>query len=607
MEVSSQALKYHRTLCTDFAAACFLNIGQDHISPIEHPDFEDYFASKLRIFQQGAVNCVNLDCDHADRVLEAAKAAGKPVFTFSQKDQEADVYAAQVRKRGGDILFRVRTRRYLREFRLTMPGLFNVENALAAICVCEALAIPERCIYVGLMKARVPGRMEVYTNADETVTAIVDYAHNRMSFETLFRSAREEYPGRRIVSLFGCPGGKALDRRRDLGEVAGQYADLVVLTEEDSGEEDTLDICREIADHVAAQNCDYSIEPNRGEAIRQAILGCREPSVLLITGKGAETRQKRGREYVDTPSDVDYVQTFLREYDVQHGLDGMEKVRSLLSLLPILKRHEGKTVVVKYGGAAIGAQAQADTTLADVAALRMVGMRVVLVHGGGKHITALLDKLHVPTRFENGYRVTDEATLAVTELALSAQVNKAIVSDLARLEVKAVGLSGKDGGLLTAAVKDPALGRVGAITRVDTRVLDTLLDADFLPVISPVALGEDGGGLNCNADDAARAVAEALGAESLVFLTDVGGILIDSHNSKTAVDKMDARRAQELIDAGLIAGGMAPKVRGCIHALRAGVGEVSILDGRVEHALLLHMLGQRASGTTITGETGDRS
>ena len=186
-------------------------------------------------------------------------------------------------------------------------------------------------------------------------------------------------------------------------------------------------------------------------------------------------------------------------------------------------------------------------------------------------------------------------------------MNKAIVSDLARLEVKAVGLSGKDGGLLTAAVKDPALGRVGAITGVDTRVLDTLLDADFLPVISPVALGEDGGGLNCNADDAARAVAEALGAESLVFLTDVGGILIDSHNSKTAVDRMDAKRARELIDAGLIAGGMAPKVMGCIHALNAGVGEVSILDGRVEHALLLHMLGQRASGTTITGEIGDRS
>lgn len=601
MEVSSQALKYHRTLCTQFAAACFLNIGSDHISPIEHPDFEDYFSSKLRIFEQSAVNCVNLDCDHADRVLEVARQAGRPLITFSQKDPEADVYASQVRKRGGDTLFRVRTRRFLREFRLTMPGLFNVENALAAIAVCQGLNIPEQYIYVGLMKARVPGRMEVYANADNTVTAIVDYAHNRMSFETLFRSVQAEYPGRRIVTVFGCPGKKALDRRRDLGEVAGKYADLVILTEEDSGEENTLDICREVAEHVAAENCQYSIEINRGEAIRQAILGCSEPSVLLITGKGAETRQKRGREYVDTPSDVDYVHTFLHEYDLLHGLDGMEKVRNLLSILPILKRHEGKTVVVKYGGAAIGAQSKLDTTLQDVAALRMVGMRVVLVHGGGKHITALLDKLNVPTRFENGYRVTDQAALECAELALSAQVNKAIVADLARLEVSAVGLSGKDGRLITAAVKDPALGRVGTITRVDPKVLHTLLDADFLPVVSPIALGEDGNGLNCNADDAARAVAEALGAEHLVFLTDVGGILIDSHNSKTAVDRMDTRRAEELIDAGLIAGGMVPKVRGCIHAIQSGVGEVSILDGQLEHALLLHMLGQRASGTTITG------
>ena len=352
MEVSSQALKYHRTLCTDFAVACFLNIGTDHISPIEHPDFEDYFSSKLKIFAQARIACVNLDCDHAQRVLQAAQEGGRPVITFSQKNEEADVYASQVRKRGNDILFRVRTRRFQREFRLTMPGLFNVENALAAIAVCQGLNIPEQAVYVGLMKARVPGRMEVYSNADDTVTAIVDYAHNRMSFETLFRSVQAEYPGRRIVTVFGCPGKKALDRRKDLGEVAGANSDFIILTEEDSGEEDTVSICREIAQYVA---CDYSIEPNRGEAIRRAILSCQSPTVLLITGKGAETRQKRGSEYIDTPSDVDYVHTYLQEYDVSHGLDGMEKVRSLLSLLPILNRAEGQTVVVKYGGSAIGA------------------------------------------------------------------------------------------------------------------------------------------------------------------------------------------------------------------------------------------------------------
>ena len=601
MGVSRQALKYHRTLCTRFAAACFLNIGLDHISPIEHPDFEDYFSSKLRIFAQAEVGCVNLDCEHAGRVLAAAQAGSRQVITFSQKDPEADIYASQVRKRGNDILFRVRSRRFSREFRLTMPGLFNVENALAAIAVCEGLNIPERAVYVGLMKARVPGRMEVYTNADSHIVAIVDYAHNRMSFETLFRSVQTEYPGRRVVTVFGCPGKKALDRRRDLGEISGRCSDLVVLTEEDSGEEDTLSICREIASYVEAQGCDYSIEPNRGEAIRQAVLGCREPSVLLITGKGAETRQKRGTEYIDTPSDVDYVQSFLQEYDVRHGLDGMEKVRSLLSILPILKRDEGRTVVVKYGGSALGAEAATDTTLQDVAALRMVGVRVVLVHGGGKHITALLDKLQVPTRFENGYRYTDQAVLETAEMALSAQVNKAIVSRLSQLEVSAVGLSGKDGGLLTAVEKDPALGRVGSITRVEPRILQTLLDGDFLPVVSPIAAGEDGGGFNCNADDAARAVAAALGADKLIFLTDTAGVLIDSHNSKTAVPHMDVKRAEELIDTGLIAGGMVPKVRGCIQAIRAGVGEVSILDGRVEHALLLEMLNQRVQGTTITG------
>ena len=600
MEVSSQALKYHRTLCSEFAAACFLNIGHDHISPVEHPDFEDYFQSKLKIFAQSKICCVNLDCDHADRILEAAQATGKPVYTFSQKNEEADVYATDVHKRGNDILFRVRTHRYLRQFRLTMPGLFNVENALAAIAISEGLNVPERYIYVGLMKARVPGRMEVYTNADETVTAVVDYAHNRMSFETLFHSIKLEYPGRRIVSVFGCPGGKALDRRKDMGEISGANSDLVYLTEDHPGEEDVADICHEIAGYVEKQGCEYSIELNRGEAVRQAILGCHEPTVVLVAGKGVETTQKRGTEHVETPSDVDYVRTFLDEYDAVHKLSGMEKVRNLLSILPILKRHEGKTVVVKYGGSAISAEGNADTTLQDVAALRMVGMRVVLVHGGGKHITALLNQLNVPTRFENGYRVTDEAALSAAELALSAQVNKSIVADLARLEVCGVGISGKDGDLIRAKIKNPALGRVGEITKVNPKVLTTLLDADFLPVVSPIALGEDGNGLNCNADDAARAVAEALGAQHLVFLTDVGGILIDSHNSKTAVDRMDVKRAQELMDTGLIAGGMMPKVQGCLHAIENGVGEVSILDGREEHALLLQMLGQKVNGTTIT-------
>ena len=312
MEVSSQALKYHRTLGTRFAAAAYLNIGTDHISPIEHPDFDDYFQSKLKIFAQAGLSCVNLDCEHGAEALAAARAACGRVLPFSRRDPAAAVYGHDVHKWGNDILFQAEAGELTGEYRLTMPGLFNVDNALAAITVCLGLGIPREAVQAGLAKARVPGRMEVYSSAGGDVTAIVDYAHNRMSFETLFRSVRQEYPGRRIVTVFGCPGKKAFDRRRDLGEVSGANSDLVVLTEEDSGEEDTVSICGEIASHVA---CPCRIEPNRGEAIRQAVFSCHEPSVVLITGKGAETRQKRGLEYIDTPSDVEYVQAFLRELD----------------------------------------------------------------------------------------------------------------------------------------------------------------------------------------------------------------------------------------------------------------------------------------------------
>ncbi len=599
MEVSSQALKYDRVRNVEFAAAVFLNISSDHISPIEHPDFEDYFTSKLGIFPQAAVSCVNLDCDHADRVLEAAKRSPR-VITFSQRDPTAAVYGSSIRKSGNDILFRVRTPRFLREFRLTMPGLFNVENALAAIAVCEGLGIPEQHIFVGLMKARVPGRMEIYTNADDRVIAIVDYAHNRLSFEKLFQSVREEYPGRRVVTVFGCPGKKALDRRRDLGEISGRYSDLVMITEEDPGEEPVEEICRDIARWVEREGCEYSIQPDRGEAIRQAIRGSESQTVILITGKGAETRQKRGTSYIDCRSDVDYTKQYLHDYDAAHGLDYLEQVRGLLDILPRLKHYKGKTIVLKYGGSALDDGGVTDTILQDVAALRALGADVVLVHGGGKAITAMLRRLGVETRMENGYRVTDEETLSCAEFVLSAQVNKAIVTALASFGVSAVGISGKDGSLITAACKDPALGRVGRITHVDVGLLETLLKGGFLPVLSPIAMGEDGKGMNCNADDAACAVAEALSADKLIFLTDTDGILVDHHNQSTRIPHMDAARARELLESGLIAGGMAPKVKNCVHAATHQVSKVVVLDGRVEHALLLEAVSQKSLGTTIT-------
>lgn len=279
-----------------------------------------------------------------------------------------------------------------------------------------------------------------------------------------------------------------------------------------------------------------------------------------------------------------------------HGLDGLEKIHSFLDVLPAAMSYAGKTIVVKYGGSAIGST---DTILQDVAALKRLGVRVVLVHGGGKAITGLLDKLNVPTRFVDGYRYTDDEVLGAAELALSAQVNKAIVTALTQLDVRAVGISGKDGALITAKAKDPKLGRVGEIVRVNTDLLNTLLDDGFLPVVSPIA-GGDGTGYNCNADDAARAIAEAMQADSLLFLTDIDGVLVDSHNSSTVIPHINLERGKELLESGLIAGGMAPKVLNCMKAVERGVGKVVILNGTVEHALLLEAVSQKSIGTTIT-------
>lgn len=314
MEVSSQALKYHRVDGMRFDVGIFLNISEDHISPIEHENFEDYFSSKMLMFAQTDTAVVNLDADYIERILEEAKAAERCV-TFSLKNPEADYYAYDIKKDGHETTFSVRSKDFDEEFVLTMPGLFNVENALGVIAAASALQIPREYIHSGLKRARSSGRMELYASADKNVIAIVDYAHNKLSFEKLFSSMREEYPDYGIISIFGCPGKKAYIRRRDLGTVAGQYARKVYLTAEDPGYEPVEDISKDIAQYVEAQNCPYEMIEDRGEAIRSAIESAEGKTLLLITGKGKETRQKYGSEYVDCPSDVDYVKKYLAEYD----------------------------------------------------------------------------------------------------------------------------------------------------------------------------------------------------------------------------------------------------------------------------------------------------
>lgn len=307
MEVSSQALKYDRTMGITFSVGCFLNIGEDHISDVEHSDFNDYLESKIRLFRQCKMACVNLDSDQIDLVMEASKACPK-VMTFGL-NEKADVYGYDIVKSGKSISFKVKTASFDKEFKLTMAGLFNVQNALAAIAISECLNIPVQYIYAGLKKARVSGRMEVYTNNSKQV--IVDYAHNKMSFETLFQSTKKEYPNKKITIVFGCPGKKALGRRRELGEIAGKYSDHVYITEEDAGEEPVIKICEEIAKHVEKHDCSYAIILDREEAIKEAITNADDNTIVLITGKGRETRQKRGTKYIDTPSDVEYVKKYL--------------------------------------------------------------------------------------------------------------------------------------------------------------------------------------------------------------------------------------------------------------------------------------------------------
>jgi UDP-N-acetylmuramoyl-L-alanyl-D-glutamate--2,6-diaminopimelate ligase len=295
MEVSSQALKYSRVNNVDFDYSIFLNISEDHISDLEHKDFKDYFDSKLKIFAKTNTAFVNLDSDNSKMISEIAKRDSKEVITFSTKEKKSDIYGYDIQKKGFDTVFKVKTSEFDKEFVLTMPGLFNVENALAAISVTTKMGISYENIYNGLKKAKSSGRMEVYYSKDKKIICIVDYAHNKLSFEKLYESTKSEYADRKITTVFGCPGKKALLRRRDLGLLAGENSDKIYITAEDPGEEPVEKISKEIAMYVKVNTNNYEIIEDREEAIKKAIEEAKKDTkktIILITGKGNETRQK---------------------------------------------------------------------------------------------------------------------------------------------------------------------------------------------------------------------------------------------------------------------------------------------------------------------------
>lgn len=288
MECSSQALKYGRMTGVELEAGVFLNLGEDHISPKEHPDLEDYFSSKLKIFQHAKTAVVNLDSDRAGEILSAAKPC-RQVITYSLTDSTADLFAETITRTAGGMEFTLSYGGKTESFFLPMTGAFNVSNALAALAVCQLLIAPADCIRTGLAAVRVPGRMETYSANGKTV--VVDYAHNGMALEALLRSLREDYPASPLTVVFGCTGGKGLDRREGMGKAAAKWADTIILTEDDPGSERVEDICAEIGSHISPKP--YTVLPDREEAICTAISTAPAGGVVVLAGKGNESTQKR--------------------------------------------------------------------------------------------------------------------------------------------------------------------------------------------------------------------------------------------------------------------------------------------------------------------------
>ncbi|PIA27232.1 hypothetical protein AQUCO_08200034v1 [Aquilegia coerulea] len=279
------------------------------------------------------------------------------------------------------------------------------------------------------------------------------------------------------------------------------------------------------------------------------------------------------------------------------------RVEILSESLPYIQKFRGKIIVVKYGGAAMKSEALQDSVIKDLVLLSCVGLRPVFVHGGGPEINSWLTRLGIQPNFLNGLRVTDAATMEIVEMVLVGKVNKHLVSLINNAGATAVGLSGKDGRLLTArpSAKSAQLGFVGDIARVDTSILRPLIENNHIPVIASVAADESGQAYNINADTVAGELAAALGAEKLILLTDIAGILEDRNDPGSLVKQIDIKGVKKMVEEGKVAGGMIPKVNCCVRSLAQGVRTTSIIDGRVKHSLLTEVLTDEGAGTMITG------
>ena len=282
----------------------------------------------------------------------------------------------------------------------------------------------------------------------------------------------------------------------------------------------------------------------------------------------------------------------------------LQKAEVLIEALPYIQRFNRKIIVVKYGGSAMVDEELKKHVIQDVTLLKLVGFKPIIVHGGGKEISKWVGKVGMEPVFINGLRKTDEATMEIAEMVLN-KVNKSLVTLVQELGVNAVGISGKDGGLLKAEKKysnGQDIGFVGEITEVNPQILYDLLEKDFLPIICPVGMDAEYNSYNINADDAACAIAKAVKAEKLAFLTDIEGVYKDPKDKDTLISELRVSEARELIGDGFIGGGMLPKLNNCIDAIENGVSRVHILDGRIAHCLLLEIFTNRGIGTAILGD-----
>ena len=282
----------------------------------------------------------------------------------------------------------------------------------------------------------------------------------------------------------------------------------------------------------------------------------------------------------------------------------LQKAEVLIEALPYIQRFNRKIIVVKYGGSAMVDEELKKHVIQDVTLLKLVGFKPIIVHGGGKEISKWVGKVGMEPVFINGLRKTDEATMEIAEMVLN-KVNKSLVTLVQELGVNAVGISGKDGGLLKVEKKysnGEDIGFVGEITEVNPQILYDLLEKDFLPIICPVGMDAEYNSYNINADDAACAIAKAVKAEKLAFLTDIEGVYKDPKDKDTLISELRVSEARELIGDGFIGGGVLPKLNNCIDAIENGVSRVHILDGRIAHCLLLEIFTNRGIGTAILGD-----